>query len=103
HPRSCWVESILEISAPDTFDEVKFGAERSMNQPPLENGWLPSKSPICPISTRVLVSMRKSGHSQVVSPHCGLNFPMGNSLGLALGALFSSTSPPPSSRRRGKC
>ena len=42
----------------------------------------------------------KSGHSQVVSPHCGFDLPMGKMPDCAFGALFFSTSPPPSSRRR---
>src|SRR6202034_431478 len=42
-PRLCWVASIFETNTPDTLVEVKLGAERNMNQPPLENGWLHSK------------------------------------------------------------
>ena len=33
----------------------------------------------------MLDCMRKSGHSQVVSPHSGLNFPMGKLAGLRIG------------------
>ena len=48
----------------------------------------------------VFVSMRKSGQSQVVSPHCGFDLPIGKLAVCAWGALFFNTSPPPSSSRR---
>src|ERR1700691_2291851 len=41
-PRLCWVASIFETNTPDTLEEVKLGAERSMKQPPLANDWVHS-------------------------------------------------------------
>src|SRR3984885_15716945 len=99
-PRSCSGEFIFAISAPATVEEVKFGAERNINQPPLEKGWSHSKLPSCPNSTRVLVSMRKSGHSHVVSPHSGLYFPTGKLFGFARGVILLKSSTATSSNRR---